>query len=329
MRKHRIIIWLTVLVLLASLAGCAGIQKSPFPAAWNGDFSIELPDGWSVSRDENGNYLYSYGNQTIGGMTIRTVPEGFEITEYFKKDFLIALGIAEAADDSLGYSGGGSEAGMGPMGWREEYFSDVPDPKDRTVHMAHQFFVMSDEKTVLDFWIDLMLVDNNTKTQIWGSIEIPEIERYRQEPALEPTLSQDAPYELLDLPEGYTADILSERCIILIRDMQHPVAGMDVLKIPDGVYDPEDPHWIWLEKSGLSDFRNSEFMQHLGGMTYSDRGWVAEFATEEPEGHPWRIHRRHIYRVIGNDLYDMWFDLHLLTRDEAVELAKVIQFTEE
>ena len=327
MGKHSAMILLTILSFLFCLAGCAGTQEPPSTPAWDGNLSIELPEGWSVSQDENGNYLYSDDSQIVGGMTIRTVPDGFEITEYFKKDFLIALGIAEAADDTLGYSGGGSPGGMGPWGWTEEYFSDVADPKDRTVHTSHQFFIMSDEKTVLDFWIDLMLVDHITRDQIFESIEIPEIERYRQEPAPEPTISQDAPYKLLELPEGYSLDILSERCMIFIRDNQHPVAGMDVIKIPDGAYDPDDPHWIWLEKARLSDFQNSEFIQYLGGMTYGDLGWVAEFANEEPEGHPWRVHRRHIYRVIGSDLYDIWFDLHWITRDEAEDLSKVIQFS--
>ncbi len=303
-----------------------GTQASSPSPNWNGEFSVELPDGYTITTDENGNQVYSDGSQTIGGMTIRTIPEGFQITEYFKKDFLITLGIAEAADESLGYSGGGSTAGMGPMGWRIEYFSDVPDPKDRIIHTSHQFFIMSDEKTVLDFWIDLMLVDHVARDQIFRSIEIPEIERYRQEPAPEPTISQDAPYELLDLPEGYTFYILGERCIQLVRNNRHPVAGLDVIKIPDGAYDPDDAHWIWLEKAGISDFNstNRKVVQYLGGMTGSDNTWIAEFAGQDPE-----IHRQHIYRVIGNDLYDLWFDLHLITREEAEELAKVIQFSKE
>ena len=328
MRNHKGIIWLTIVSLLLCRTGCAEKQEAAPVPAWNGEFTIELPEGYTVTTDEKGNRIYSDGSQTVGGMTIRTVPEGFEITEYFQKDFLIALGIKEADDESLGYYGEGSTGGMGPWGWSEEYFSDVPDPKDRTVHVAHQFFIMSDEKTVLDFWIDLMLVDPITKDQIFESIEIPEIERYRQEPVPKPTLSQDVPYELLELPEGYTLDILGERSIMFIRNNQHPVAGMDAVQIPDGVYDPNDPHWIWLEKSELSDFR-SEAVHYLGGMTDGNNSWVAEFASEEPEGHPWRIHRLHIYRVIGNDLYDFWFDLQLITQEEAEMLAKVIQFTEE
>jgi hypothetical protein len=325
--KKNSILCLAIVALLFGLAGCGGKKESSAAPAWNGEFTIELPERYTVTTDENGNQIYSDGSQTIGGMTIRTIPEGFDITEYFlKEDFLIALGVTEAADDSLGYSGGGSSGGMGPYGWTQEYFSNVPDPKDRTIHTSHQFFVMSDEKTVLDFWIDLMLVDQNTQDQIFGSIEIPEIERFRQEPVPEPTISQDVPYELLDLPEGYTFYILDERCILLVRNNQHPVAGMDVLKIPDGAYDSDDSHWIWLEKAGLSDFNstNRKLVQYLGGMTGSDNTWIAEFAGNDPE-----IHRQHIYRVIGNDLYDLWFDLCLLTREEAEELAKAVQFAEE
>lgn len=302
-----------------------GTQASSPSPSWNGEFTIELPDGYTITTDENGNQIYSDGSQMIGGMTIRTVPEGFAITEYFKKDFLIALGIEEAADESLGYYGEGSTGGMGPWGWSEEYFSDVPDPKDRTMHTSHQFFIMSDEKTVLDFWIDLMIVDNAVKDQILMSVEIPEIERYRQEPAPEPTISQDAPYELLDLPEGYTVYFLDERCIQFFND-KYPVGGLDVIKIPDGAYDPDDAHWIWLKKAGISDFNsaNRKVVQYLGGMTGSDNTWIAEFSGNDPE-----IHRQHIYRVIGNDLYDMWFELNWITREEAEELAKAIQFTQE
>ena len=328
MKKCAIFILAVVLLSTVLMTSCSKNESTLAPA-WNGEYTIELPAGYSISEDEKGNQIYSNGNHIIGGMTMRSVPEGFEITEYFKKDFLIALGITEAADDSLGYYGEGSTGGMGPWGWTEEYFSDVPDPKDRTVHTSHQFFIMSDETTILDFWIDLMLVDNATKDQIFTSIEIPEIERYRQEPVPPPTTSQDAAYTLLDLPDGYVADILGDGYILIFKD-QFPVAGVSVIKIPDGAYDPDDSHWTWLERAGLSDFNsnNRKLVQYLGGMTGSDNTWIAEFASEEPEGDPWRIHRQHIYRVIENDLYDLWFDLSVLTRDEAEALSQVIQFAE-
>lgn len=347
MRNHKIVILLIVFALLFALDGCSGKSETtvvmPIPdetisaeshvassqetaaPMWNGAFSIELPEGYITSQDEQGNYVYSDGNRIVGGMKIYTVPEGYEVSDYFKGDFLRDLGVAEAADNSLGYSGGGSPSGMGPWGWEEEYFSDVPNWEERTVHTYHQFFVMKDEVTILDFWFDLLHVDYSTKDQIISSIEIPEIERHRQETVVEEqTVSQEALYEVLDLPEGYTCDVLSDRCILFL-DTRHVVGGMDVIKIPDGAYDPEDSHWIWLEKAGLSDFRN-EILQFLGGITGSDNTWIAEFDNAEPEGHPGRIHRRHVYHVIGNDLYDIWFELNLISADEADMLLDAIQF---
>lgn len=325
MRKYNAIVWLMCFVLLVGLSGCSEKRKSSVVPKWNGDISIELPEGYSISQDEDGNQIYSNGVQTIGGMKIRTVPEGFDFADYFKRDFLIALDIEEAVDDSLGHYGEGAINGTGIDGWREEYFSDVPNQKDRTVHMVHQFFVMNDEVTILDFWIDLMHVDIHTKDRIMNSIEIPEIGRFRQETPVEnPTVSEHPVYVLRDLPDGYSYDNLSDRCI-LVMDGINIVAGMDVLKLSDGVYDPEDLNWIWLETAGKSDFI-SEGIQYLGGFMSQDGSWVAEFVNEVPESQIGHIHRRHIYRVIGNNLYDIWLDMVLLTENEAESLTKVFAF---
>ena len=302
-------------------------QETVFAPVWSGEFSVELPDGYSISREEQGNEVYSVGDQIIGGMKIYTVPEDYGVSDYFKGDFLRDLGIAEAADDSLGYSGGGSPSGMGPWGWEEEYFSDVPSPEDCTVHTAHQFFVMRDEKTILDFWIDLMHVDYSVKDQIFASIEIPEIERYRQEAEVEETATApEVAYALGELPEGYVCDMLDPKCILFF-DGNKPVGGMDVFTLPEGVYDPEDRQWVWLETLGRGDFR-SMGLQYLGGAEAEDGSWVAEFVSEEPEGQPGHIRRRHVYRVIGNDLYDIWLEMQLLTEAEMETLLNVIQFQE-
>ena len=290
---------------------------------WNGEFSVELPEGYSVSRDERGNEVYSVDGQIVGGMKICTAPEDYGVSEYFKGDFLRDLGVAEAADPSLGYSGGGSPSGMGPWGWEEEYFSDVPNWEERTVHTSHQFFVMRDEKTILDFWIDLMYVDYGVRDQIFASIEIPEIERYRQEEEVtEPAIVPEVAYELLDLPEGYICDMLDPNCILFFNGNK-PVGGMDVFTLPEGVYDPEDRQWIWLETLGRGDFK-SMGLQYLGGAEADDGSWVAEFVSEEPG----RVHRRHVYRVIGNELYDIWLEMTLLTEGEMETLLNAIRFKE-
>lgn len=328
-----------ICVFIFLFAGCGGktaqettLAETNVPnvevvdSAWNGEFSVELPEGYSVSRDEQGNEVYSVDGRIVGGMKIYTAPEGYEVSEYFQGDFLRDLGVAEAADPSLGYFGGGSPSGIGPWGWEEEYFSDVPNGETRTVHTAHQFFVMRDEKTILDFWVDLMYVDYGVRDQIFASIEIPEIERYRQEAVTEPTVSMEVAYELLELPEGYSCDMLDPRCILFF-DGNKPVGGMDVFTLPEGVYDPEDRQWVWLETLGRGDFK-SMGLQYLGGTEADDGSWVAEFVSEEPEGQPGHVRRRHVYRVIGKELYDIWLEMQLLTEEEANTLLNVIQFQE-
>jgi hypothetical protein len=298
----------------------------PTEPAWNGELSVELPEGYSLSRNERGEQFYFDGMRFVGGMKVYAVPEGYGVSDYFKGDFLRDMGLEEAAESSLGCSGGGSPSGMGPWGWSAEYFSNVPNWEDRTIHTAHQFFVMSDEKTILDFWIDLMYVDYAVGNQIFASIEIPEIERYRQEAVTEPTVSMEVAYELLELPEGYSCDMLDPRCILFF-DGNKPVGGMDVFTLPEGVYDPEDHQWVWLETLGRGDFK-SMGLQYLGGAEADDGSWMAEFVSEEPEGQPGHIRRRHVYRVIGKELYDIWLELTLLTEWEMETLLNVIQFKE-
>ena len=184
---------------------------------------------------------------------------------------------------------------------------------------------MRDEKTILDFWVDLMYVDYGVRDQIFASIEIPEIERYRQELVMEePTIDQDVAYTLLELPEGYICDILDPKCILFF-DGNKPVGGMDVFTLPEGVYDPEDRQWVWLEKLGRGDLK-SMGLQYLGGAEADDGSWVAEFVSEEPEGQPGYVRRRHIYRVIGKELYDIWLEMQLLTEAEMETLLNAIQF---
>ena len=52
--------------------------------------------------------------------------------------------------------------------------------------------------------------------------------------------------------------------------------------------------------------------------------WVAEFVSEESD----RVHRRHVYRVIGKELYDIWLEMTLLTEGEMETLLNAIRFEE-
>ena len=232
------------------------------------------------------------------------------------------MGIEEASNESLGLYADGSY-----IDHSVEFFSDVPPGQERTVHTFHQFYTTRDEY-IIDIWFDLLAIDNSLKDQILASVDIPEINRIRGgNDAYENTIPSDmidAPlFSISKLPDGYTRDFLSSDCALIIRK-DFVVAGVNVFPIPQDVYDPIDKSFQWLEKMGLADFEDPELC-YMGGITSGDNGWAAEFASDVPDGTPARVHRRHTYRVIGSNLYDIWTDLTLLDYHEAQEITAAVQ----
>lgn len=142
-------------------------------SSWDGTMKLLLPDGLDFSRDIQGNLIFTDGLNMVGGKRVYKIPDGYELNEYFSQEFLAALGIPEASNETLGYFGGG--AILGPEGYGMEYFSDVPPGQTRDIHTHHQFFVMDDGETVYDIWLDLRFVDSAVKDSILGSIEILDI----------------------------------------------------------------------------------------------------------------------------------------------------------
>ena len=284
-----------------------------------------FPEGLRTRPEENGDYSILAGEKIVAGIKVNPVPEGFTPNDYFSQEFLTALGITEASDETLGHSGGGNTTD-----WSVEYFSDVPPGQERTVHTYHQFYVTRDAY-VFDIWFDLLSLDISDRDQILDALDIPEIKRLRQGyPSYGETVpaqqSVTLPFELSELPDGYTHDVLGSSCVLFIRG-NDIVGGVDILDIPEGVYDSTDKSWFWLEKMGMSDFENPELC-YMGGMTSGDYGWLAEFASDVPEGTPVTQHRRHIYRVVGDRLCDIWLDMLFLNYNEADSLAAAVRFVD-
>ena len=283
-----------------------------------------VPDNLRTRPEDSGDYSLLEGEKIIGGIKIQPAPEGFLRTDYFSREFLVALGIKEASDDALGYSSGGNDTEMD-----FEYFSDVPPDQERSVHTRHKFFVTRDDY-IIDVWIDLLAAEESTWTWMMEALDIPEVKRirsggqqtYQETVPTEQTVS--LPFEIMDLPEGYTCDVLGNNCVLFIGG-GNIVGGVDVLTIPEGVYDPVDTSWFWLEKMGLPDFENPE-LSYIGSMTAGDNGWLAEFASDVPEGTPKTVHRRHYYRVVGNQLCDIWMDMMLLDYMQAEDISRAISF---
>lgn len=219
-------LWVSILcgvLCIAILAACAlnpaeteNKEVSEENAAlregtWDGQFKLDLPEGYEFSRDENGNMVFTDGTNIIGGKNDYKAPEGFNLVQYFSKDFMIAMGVPEASDETLCHSGGGS---TGKDGYSVEYFSDVPEGVERTVHTHHTFFVMNDGTTIYDVWFDLLVVDPTVKTAILNSIEIPEIGRVSEEP-VPAAFSEESINILLTVFSGETENAMADLTLLV------------------------------------------------------------------------------------------------------------------
>jgi len=124
------------------------------------------------------------------------------------------------------------------------------------------------------------------------------------------------------LRDGYHVGYDRDRNIVFAWG-SNAVGGVTEYPIPEGVYDPYDKSFFWLEEMGIPDFEDDSLI-YTGGMTAGDNGWLAEFASDVPSGTPVTVHRRHTYYVVGNILYDVWFDMMQISRDTAFELAAAV-----
>jgi len=283
------------------------------------------PDGISGRLENNGDYSLIHldnADRIIGGIRVRPTPEGFLRNDYFSQEFLTALGVEEASNDTLGYYSEGNATEMD-----FEYFSDVPPGQERSVHTRHRFYVTRDDY-IIDVWCDLLATDHSYWDWMMEALDIPEIKRIRSgQQSYEETIPQQLisyPFQIKELPDGISFDILGKNSVLFVDD-KNVYGGVDIFTIPEGVYDPVDTSWFWLEKMGLPDFENPE-LSYIGSMTAGDNGWLAEFASDVPEGTPKTVHRRHYYRVVGDQLCDIWMDMMLLDYMQAEDISRAISF---
>ena len=141
-----------------------------------------------------------------------------------------------------------------------------------------------------------------------------------------PALAQEPeaaplPYRVGDLPTGYSA--VHEDDQILITDGQQTVGGVVGYPIPDGVYDPYDKWFDWLEDVGIPDYEDGELILDSAISDFRG-GWHVNFQSTT-EGEPTVRHSHH-FTVRGNTVYDAWLDGTLLDETTAQALYEAVQY---
>ena len=254
---------------------------------------LELPAGCTfVNRNLDnweegkvGPFTITDGSNTIGGVMVFPVPEDFSADNW---DWFHELDLPEWQDETLGYSAGGAPG----VEVSVEFFSDVPEGQERTVLNEHTLYFY--EGWIYDLWFDKLTVKPEVMAAILDTVSLGE-------PKPNPTT---LPYEIGELPQGYDAGVTAEGNI-LIDNLQGMVGLITSYPIPEGVYDPNDGGYLWLEDVGVPDLEDPNL--YVAGV-FSWKGSNSCSLTVEDDAQNPTVKRTHYFQVAGNTLYDFWLD---------------------
>ena len=269
------------------------------------------------------------GDEVVGGLALRHQEED---SGNYDVEWQKSIGVPEAADPSMGYMGGDSLYGV----WETTYFPDVPsnyDEKGDTARdesrilalkneVTHYFFV--EGNNVYDLWLYNNRFSQELQMQILQSVQIGELPETAGPSAGEKLPIGDV--QISALPSGYSRIFNEDGGIFFVRK-DAIVGGVDAYAVPMELYDPEDTTFFWLEKAGISDFGDSSLV-YSGGITGSDGGWAAQFASDVPQGEEPAVERYHYFRVVGDKVYDIWYDMLQLEHSEGLDLIHSVDLPE-
>ena len=315
-------VWVSILCVvlcLAILAACAlnpKQEEKPLeemtriegPAgigAW--ELYFKLPEGYTEEMQEKGDknwkdsregcvIVLTDGENTIGGVMAFPIPEDFSTDNW---DWLHELDLPEWKDESLGYYADGAFGDVVTL----EFFSEVPEGQKRTVQNEHNLYFY--EGWIYDLWFDELTAKPEVMEAILDTVSLGA-------PKPNPTT---LPYEIGELPQGYDAAVTAEGNI-LIDNLQGKVGFITSYPIPEGVYDPNDGAWLWLEDVGVPDLEDPNL--YVAGV-FSWKGSNSCSLTVEDDAQNPTVKRTHYFQVARNTLYDFW--LNDLAVDEVTRAA--------
>lgn len=121
-------------------------------------------------------------------------------------------------------------------------------------------------------------------------------------------------------------DVVEENGKTVFRKDGVVVGGVDIYTIPEGVYDPGDKTFLWLEKVGIPDYADSSLC-YSGGMSGVSGSWEAEFVSDVAPGETVTVKRWHNFVPMDGKVYDLWVDC--LLADPHDFAIRLMQETEE
>ena len=273
---------------MTRIEGPAGI------GAW--ELYFKLPEGYTEEMQEKGDknwkdsregcvIVLTDGENTIGGILAISLADHDSTDGWY---WLFELAHPELKNEPIGYYAGTAPGNVITV----EFFSDVPEGQERTVLNEHNLYFY--EGWIYDLWFDKLTVKPEVMEAILDTVSLGE-------PKPNPTT---LPYEIGELPQGYDAAVTAEGNI-LIDNLQGKVGFVTSYPIPEGVYDPNDDAYLWLEDVGVEDLENPN-LTVTGMFSWDGSNGCALTVVDNLENPT--VQRTHYFRFTENTLYDFWLD---------------------
>ena len=263
------------------------------------DFRFRIPAGCIIEKREKNIYEqtddgldvayweFIDGESIIGGVNTYRIPENFSADNW---DWLQELDLPEWQDETLGYSAGGAPG----VEVTVEFFSNVPEGQERTVLNEHNLYFY--EGWIYDLWFDKLTAKPEVMVAILDSVSVGE------EKAIHVV---GMPYTIMEMPAGgYDYRVETNGSISLLKE-DNIIGGISPYPIPEGVYDPNDDAYLWLEDVGVEDLENPNLTM-TGMFSWGGSNGCTLTVADDPE-HP-TVERTHYFRFTENTLYDFWLD---------------------
>ena len=281
-----------------------------------GQFNLTIPKGYGYYQNETVileiRKQERFKDQTvIGCVTARPNPNLPMENESDLIRWIEAVGI-DLSGEGI-FSEIADESEYGDVFLKIHNNSGLPPMEEE-----HYLFIAGD--IVYDLWIDPSEIEESTRTSMLESIWIKDDFNIPGENKWV-TAAGVTPVQVDDLPDGYNYGFDGDQNIVFAWG-DSAVGGVKSYPIPAGLYDPEDGVFHWLEEIGIPDYEDPNLI-YLGGITSGDNGWAAEFADELDEGKR-TVYRRHTFLVVGDTLYDIWFDMLKISFENASEIRKAV-----
>lgn len=284
-----------------------------------GQFNITIPKGYGYARKESEILEISrkdlfHHSRVVGCVTAIPNPNLPLENDGDLVKWVEAIGIDLGSEGkSFGYSLTDEMENVDIYLNREE----LVDGK-RVMAENHYIYIAGD--IVYDLRFDALQINWSAEKAFLDSVWIKEAHNVPAENKWV-TEAGVSPVQIGKLPDGYNYGFDGDQNIVFAWG-DSAVGGVKSYPIPVGLYDPEDEAFLWLEEMGIPDYEDPN-LTFLGGITSGDNGWAAEFA-DAADGAKRKVHRRHTFQVVGDTLYDIWFDMLKISFDNASEIRKAV-----